>query len=273
MSAFADATLMALSDDAALAELLDPPGDPTHARMRALLGAMYDLSFAEVHDVLDVTVRRNELARAAFPARENRGDITRTSPGYARTDFRFDEVDRLSPLWVDLAAELDVTLLLEVDAGEIESIVARGIEDFTTLAQFEARFAFLDLADFMTRHGLTTVDDLREAFDYLKLELRARTPAAFDPNDPANRFSLRLNVALLFRDALDMAEGLRAAKLAQAVLERTVAAPADTSQATAVRPFAAVVVFPAAELAGASFTAAQVQHLFALEGVVAIFRT
>src|SRR4051812_19083661 len=118
MSAFADQSLMALRADSTLVQLLDPPGDATHARMRALVSAMYEMPFAQIHDVSTVAVRRKELVRPAFPPRENRGDITRTTPAYERSDLRFDEVDRLAPLWIDLAAELDVELVVEFDAGE-----------------------------------------------------------------------------------------------------------------------------------------------------------
>jgi hypothetical protein len=273
VSTFGDASLMALSDDAQLIALLNPPADATHEAIRALVLAMYDMPYVTVHDVVSVDVRHSELARPAFPPRENRGDLTRTSPQYIRTDLRFDEVDRLTPLWIDLAAELDVTLLVEFDNGAIETIAARALEDFTTLDQFRAAFSFIDLDAFMTRHGLTTVDDLRAAFDYLKLELRMRAPAAFDPNDPANRMRFTVNVALLFRDTLDVGDSLRAAKLARAVLERTVVTPADSEAASALRPFVPAVVFPATVLQGAPFTEAQVQALFARENIVAIFRT
>jgi hypothetical protein len=275
VSAFADQSLLALNTNATLVQLLDPPGDPTHARMRALVSAMYDMPFAQIHDVRAVVVRRKELERAAFPPRENRGDITRTSPAYERSDVRFEEVDRLAPLWVDLAAELDVELVIEFDAGEIESVLTRAIEGFTSLAQFRANFAFIDLDDFMERHGITTAAELRDAFDYLKVEVRTRTPDPFDPNDPANRIRFTVNVALLFRDApLDVGESLRAAKLARAVLERTVAAPRESEEASVRRPFVPVVVFPANVVSGgnAPFNAAQVQSLFGSEGVVAVFR-
>jgi hypothetical protein len=273
LSEFGDATLLALSDDTELLRVLDPPDDASHARVRALVGAMYDMPYAEIHEVEAVTVRRSELARPAFPPRENQGDLTRTTPAYVRTDFRFEEIDRLSPFWIDLAAELDVTLVVEFDPGEVESIMARPVDDFTTLAQFRAHFAFIDLDDFMARHGLTTVEELRDAFDYLKLEVRTRAPAAFDPGDEANRITFRLNVALLFRDALEVGDALRAAKLARAVLERTVTAPRDTDQLSTRRAFVPVVVFPASVVTDASVTEAQVQALFAHEGVMAVFRT
>jgi hypothetical protein len=273
MSAFGDASLVALSDDAALVQLLDPPGDTTHARVQALVGAMYDMPFTQIHDVLAISVRRSELSRPAFPPRENRGDLTRTSPDYVRTDFHFEEVDRLVPLWVDLAAELALTLLVEYDAGAVDSILTRAIEGFTTLAQFRAAFAFIDLDAFMSRHGLTTVDDLRNAYEYFKVEIKGRAPATFNPADPANRLELSLNVSVLLRDTLDLSDALRAAKLARAVLERTVIGPRERDEAIPVRPFVPVVVFPESVLTGALFTQPEVEALFLGEGVIAVFRT
>lgn len=234
MSLFADQMLVALSDPRALLALLDPPADRARARMRSLFAAMVDAPFADVQGVQDVTVRRLELARPLFPLRVTNGTWTQSHPQSIRTDVRSDRVDPLGPLWIDLTADLSVTLLLDHESARVESI------------------------------------RVHELLTRIRLEPLPR----FDPADPGNQHRFELGVALLIRDALDVGEALRAAKLARAVLRRTVSyrepAAADTEL---ISPYAPVVVFPAAALATSRFTEPQLRALFAAERVVTVFAT
>ena len=115
---------------------------------------------------------------------------------------------------------LDLTLLLEVDPGAVESILTHNLADFNTLDEFRNQFRFIDLAAFMAKHGLTTVEELKEAYHYLITEIRLRTPPAFDPNDPANLIHFPLEVAILLRETLDVTEALRAIKWVQTVADQ-----------------------------------------------------
>lgn len=232
MSVFVDQMLVALRDPRALTALLDPPVDRAHERMQTLFAAMVDAPFAAVRDVQDVTVRRLELARPLFPASEARGTWTQTQPEPVRTDVRCERDDPLAPLWIDLTADLSVTLVLEHETARVESIHV---------------------------HELVT-------------RVRLEPLPRFDPRDPANRHRFELGVAILIRDELDVGAALRAAKLARSVLRRTIAyreqAGADTALTS---PYAPLVVFPAAALAGSRFTEPQLRALFAAERVVAVF--
>ncbi|ADB53380.1 hypothetical protein [Conexibacter woesei] len=234
MSLFVDQMLVALSDPRALAALLDPPADRAHARMRSLFAAMVDAPFADIHDVQEITVRQLELARPLFPSLVTNGTWTQSHPQPVRTDVRSDHVDPLQPLWIDLTADLSVTFLIEHDAARVESIRV---------------------------HELAT-------------RIRLEPLARFDPRDPANQLRFELGVALLIRDEIDVAEALRAAKLAREVLRRAVPyreqAAADTTLSS---PYAPVVVFPAAALAATRFTETQLRALFAAERVVTVFAT
>jgi hypothetical protein len=185
---------------------------------------------------------------------------------------QWQDVDRLAPLWVDLSADLGVELVLEIDAGEVESIMVREIANITSLADFRSRFRFIDLDAFLDEHGISTVQELRAAFEYLLTEVRMKQPPAFDPDDPANRRRYELSAAILIRDALDVTGALRAAKLARAVLRRTAAfreeAEADFQTTS---PYAVVVVFPIDSLDGTPFTEDELGAFFAAEDVIAIF--
>lgn len=234
MSLFADQMLVALSDHRALAALLNPPADRARERVRSLVAAMADTSFAQIRDVLDMTVRRLELAQPLFPSRRHDGTWQQTGPSHTRAEFRWEDADGVDPLWIDLAADVGLTLLLEHDPAEVESIAV---------------------------HELRTT-------------VRLKPPPRFDPRDPAAQQRFELRVALLIRDELDVGEALRAAKLARALLRRTVAyrerAAADVELTS---PYAPVVVFPATALATSRFTEPQLRALFAAERVVTVFAT
>ncbi|SRR6266511_3868972 len=273
MSEFVDSMLLSLSDPEALTRLLDPPADTGHTRIRSLIDAMYAAPFARIHEVRKLATRNVELARPLFPLRENRGSWAAMTPDYGRADLHWDEVDRGAPIWVDLVADLSVTLVLEVDTGEVESILVRQIEDIVSLDDFRSRFRIFDLDAFLAKHHITTVEDLRERYSYLLTEIKMRQPPAFDPADPKNEASYELGAAITIRDSLEVVEALRAAKLSRVLLERTASyrTQAGVGELEVLSPYASVVVFPQAALTGTPFTDAGLRALFAREGVVAIF--
>jgi hypothetical protein len=163
--------------------------------------------------------------------------------------------------------------LLEQDASQVASVVTREIDAFNSLAEFQARFQFLDVTAFMAQIGVSSFDDLKARYRYLLTEIQAVPPPVFDPNDPANLHSLTLGVAMLFRDALDVGGGLRDAKLARRTLERALAFTSDLSLADARTPFAPIVIFPSAAVDGPPLTADAIQALYASENILALFVT
>lgn len=273
MSLYVDQLLLQLSNPAQLIQLLDPPGDANHTYLRALLTTMYDLEFVTIHDVRNVQVLRAESERLLLTTHLTQGTLTQTIPSYTRTDVIYDGSDKLEPLWFDLEVEIGLTLLLEVDAGEVESIVTHAIEDFKTLAEFQAHFLFFDLNAFMAEHGLTTVDELKEYGQYLLAEIQLKQPPVFDPNDPANLHRYSLNLAVFLRDTLDVAGTLHDVKLARIVTERTQSYRKEFEGNEILLPYAPIVIFPEAALTGLPFNATALQTFFATEGVLALFLT
>ncbi|MFD7297829.1 hypothetical protein ACFV9W_31475 [Streptomyces sp. NPDC059897] len=274
MSEFIDRQLVRLSDPALLVELVDPPGDTGHPRVRELLDAVYAMEFATVRGVSDVAVRHLEFQRPVFAPVRTSGRWGGSAPPYSSTDVALEQHDPSAPLWVDLAADLGLRLLLEVDDGKVESILTHEVTGFTTLNEFRSRFRFLDLDAFMAEHGITTVSELRAAFHCLITEIRLRMPPPFDPDDPANSRRYELKLAMLIRDTVDVAAALRDAKLVRTALERTVLdkTPADGTDEVEVRtPYALVVLFPAASLPGPPLTQAALVTLFRAEGMLALF--
>jgi hypothetical protein len=271
MSTFVDQQMLRLSQPSQLVQLVDPPGDANHTRLRALLGAGYSMEFATIHGVSNVRVRHAEFQRPLFPPRRTSGTWTQTSPSYTRADLTLERGALTDAVWVDLAAELGLTLLLEIDLGEVESVLVDKIGGFSTLAEFRNRFRFLDLDAFMAEHGITTVEELREAFQYLRAEIRGRVPGPFDPNDPANQHSYELRLALLIRDALDVASVLRDAKLARTAAERSLVLRPEVDGGEVRTPYAPVLLFPLTAVPGPPLTQAALEAFFAAEGVLALF--
>jgi hypothetical protein len=253
-----------------------PPSDAERRRVRTLLAAAYDLSLGTVHSIQDVTVRAIEVERPVFPPERTRGTWTGTVPTYTRTDVAEERVDLREPVWLDLVAEVDMTLVLEFDAGEVERIVTREIAGFQTLDEFKQRFQILDfnlldLDRLLKELDVSTVDDLREQYHHLVTEIHLKTPPAFNPDDPANRRHYTLNLAILIRDGLDLVRAVREAKLARAALERTLTYHDQVAEAEVRTPYAPLLIFPKSALADLAFGESDVQRLVSAEGISAVF--
>jgi hypothetical protein len=271
MSQYVDRMLVTLSTPTGFTDLLAPAADATQSRLRALLNAVYDLSFATLHSIPSVTLESLEYQQPFFPPHRTTGNWTQIQPGYTLTDVFLNEETPSLPAWLDLSARVGLTLILEVDTGNIASILTPQISGFTTLADFRSRFRFIDLDAFMAKHSLTTVDDLREAFQYLLTEIRLQTPPIFNPADPANQHRYQLNIAVLIRDTFDLADSLRAAKLTRAMLERTLTYRGEVPTAEVRSPYAILVLFPANSVPAAGPSEAQAQAVFAAERILALF--
>jgi len=270
MAAFRDRTLLRLSDPAVLGELLLPPGDTDGAGVRTMLAATYDLSAARVDRVTGARVQAIALQRPLYPAGRVEGGWSQTVPAYTRTDVALTMPG--APVWVDLLVQLTVTVVTEVDTGGVESVLARGFDEFTTFDEFRARFAFFDLDAFLTEHHLSTVEELRDAFDYVVADIRLRAPGPFDPDDPANTHILPVTLAAVVADPFDVTEGLRATRLVRDAVKGLVGAAPPGIPGESLEPYATAVVFDGTAL-GDGLTAADVQRLYAAEGVLGLALT
>jgi hypothetical protein len=268
---FVDQMLLQLHDAEQLTRLLAPAGDPRHARLHALLNAGYDMPFATLHEVRGLKVRQLELQRPLFPPRRKQGTWTQTTPSYTRTDVAYDSFNWQAPVWLDMAVEVELTLVLEVDPGQVAAIITREIAHFDNLNDFRARFRFIDLDAFMAKHRISTVEELRETANYLLTEIHLRAPAPFDPNDPANEHLYTLNLAILIRDVIDLKAALRDAKLTRAILERTLTYRQETDTAEVRTPYAPIIIFPETGLG--SLNADALKAIFASERILALFTT
>jgi hypothetical protein len=272
MSEFVDRLMLQFRDPAAVVGALVPPGEAPPTRMQQLLTAAYDLPYAKFHGIRDVTVLHSEFQRPLFPPSKVQGTWMQTVPNYARTEVVYDGVQPPTPLWLDLALEVEAQLLLEVDPGEVESILMQDIAGFNSLNDFRARFRFIDLDAFMAEHHITTVEELREAYHYLTAQIRLKALKPFDPNDPANLYRFTLQIGVFLRDLIDLTSLLREIKLARLTLERSVVYPADVGQAEVRTPYAPLLILPTSALT-VVLTADALHAFFALEGILVLFMT
>ncbi|MEU1167396.1 hypothetical protein ACIPX0_09860 [Streptomyces sp. NPDC090075] len=270
MSAFGDRALLALSDPAALGALLSPTGGSGDQRVRTMLASVYDLSAVRLDTITDARVREIALQRPLFPTGRQDGAWSQLVPSYARTELTLTVPEPTRPVWIDLRATVDVTLVAEIDPAGAESVVARAFDDFATFDEFRARFTFFDLDAFLTEHGISTVKELKDAFHYVVAEIQLRTPPPFDPDDPANTHTLPVTLAAVVVDPFDLAGGLRATRLVrEAARPLTGPVPAGLP-AEATEAYATALVIAADGLPD-GLAAADVERLCAAEGVVSLF--
>jgi hypothetical protein len=268
MPSVRDRALLLLSDPARLGALLSA-GDPDRQRIRTMLAATYDLSEARIEAVRDVEVTAVELAHPLFPVSRRSGVWTQLVPAYTRSELTLDVPVPTDPVWVDLLVRLTVTVVTEVDPDGAEAVLARAFDDFDTLEEFRERFSFFDLDGFLIKHRISTVAQLRDAFDYLVADVQLRRPAGFDPDDPANTHRLDVTLAAVAVEPLGLADGLRAARLVRAAASQLTGAVPAGGPIEATAPYATAVVFPAA--GEDTPTAAEIEQLYARDGVISLF--
>jgi hypothetical protein len=270
VASFVDRVLIQFAAPAALEAALAPGGGAALSDLVALVGSVYDLTHVRIDRVTAVTVSEVRVQQPLFPAEHHRGTWTRTQPAYVSTDVAIDSRSATAPVWVDLLARIRVHTVSEVDPGGIESALTKGLADFTSVREFRDQFRFIDLDDFMARHHLVTVDDLREAFEYLLTEVHLRKPRAFDPADPANAHDIELDLALLVADGVDLAAVLRSAATVREVADQTRVAPKDALLGMPDSALAVAVVLGETALTDAGLTAAAVRQLLARERVLCL---
>ncbi|MEV4559247.1 hypothetical protein AB0K51_19970 [Kitasatospora sp. NPDC049285] len=271
MSSFTDALMLRLDAPGGLPGLLLPAGPTGLARVRQLAGTLYGLPAAAVHEVAKLEVAEAEFQRPLFRPRLLSGSWIRTSPAHERTEVLYEGRDAAAPPeWVDLMLRLSATLVLELDPGAIESVVLNDIGEYHTLAEFQAKFRYFDLAGYLARHHIETVDELRRAYRHLLGEIRLAAAPPFDPADPANQRRVPLELAVLVRESVEVTEALRAAQLVRDLAERSLPARREPDGLESRCRVAPVLVFPAAAVAASGVAEADLLAFFAARDVLAV---
>ena len=266
MPTFTDRALVWLRDPGNLGTLLRGAPAASYPRLERLVRAVFDPAGVTIDHITDAAVLSVSPMRALTVA--DRVDLTwqQHQPSFALSDVRGALVRPAAEVWAELYASVRLDLVAELDPGGIESALTTSISDITSLADFQSRFRFLDVDDFLARMRISTVEELRESAEYVLTEVRLRELPPFDPADPANARAVTLDVAVAVLEDRDLAAGLRAARRLQAADTAADPGRADPVFGPARHPYALAVILPPAAAGDPADDA--VDALFAAAGVL-----
>lgn len=269
MATFTDRVLVGLGDPAALGALLRGTPAPSYPQLERLVTAVFDPESVRIDRIVGATVLDVTPMRALPGADRLSLTWQQHQPTFQLADLRGTLTRTGSEVWADLFARVQLSLVAEVDPGDIASAVATTLTNITSLADFQSRFRFLDLDDFLVRMHISTVEELRESAEYVLAEVRLRPLPPFDPDDLANVSSVTLDIAVAVLDERDLAAGLRAAMRLRAAGAAADPGRADPVFGPARHPYALAVVLPRAAAGDVDDDA--VDALFAAAGVLPLF--
>lgn len=270
MSEFSDRLMVKFLEPAKVLALLTPPSDPSRSRVRRLLESVYEFGDLIVHEVDSVTVQRTELQVPVTVPVDLHGTWEKYFPQSERA-FATVSAPRLSRTrWVAMRLQTRVTVKVEVAAGAFERLVHADLSDVATLAEFEARFMFIDVQGFMAQAGVSTFQELKRHLPQL-LELHFADPPAFDPADPAAKRTLPLTVCAQFFPTVDLEGALRQIKASRQAVDATLPREEAPDGGEAMASCAWMAVFPANAQPPGTLTVAEVERLFRHESTVAVF--
>jgi hypothetical protein len=270
MSQFVDRALLQLHDPAALTTLLKGAAAPPYPQFERLLDAVFASENATIDHIDDLTVLAT-LPVVLVPGKDRiSATWTASQPAHALSDIRGELTRTGVGPWAHLLASIQIRVALAIDSGGVESVVMSSIEDIQSFADFESRFRYLDLQAFLATHKITTVEQLREAAQYVLAEVRLKQPPPFASQTPGSAYDVAIDLALLLQDEVDVMAGLMwAQQLWAAGCTHPPGTPSSVLGQTQ-RPFAAAVVFPRSGLGG-SISAAAIDALYAKSKVLPLF--
>lgn len=271
MVGFIDRALLQLHEGTALADLIKGGGAAPYSQCDRLITSVFAAENADLDSVNDVSVLSCTPMRL-FQSRDRvAGTLVTTQPAYATSDLRGDIIHPTTGQWASLFATLQLSIVVATDPGGVESAVISSLENITSFADFESRFRYIDLQAFLDAHQITTVEQLREAAQYVLAEMHLKQPPPFDPHDPANTYTIALDLAVVLNEELDLQSGLMAAQLLRAAGESGPPGSASAVLGQAAHPFAVAVVFPQSALGAGQPTPAQIDQLFAKVDLLPLF--
>ncbi|AZM46652.1 hypothetical protein DMB38_13285 [Streptomyces sp. WAC 06738] len=264
MGVVQDKGLKQLSDPATLTSLLTP-----HAQL--LIERTHTLEYERVVSVKQLRVMRRTLGEPLFAPRRRQGAWNQVTPAPTRTEFSW-EGEAAAPVWIDASVDLEIDVVAETDPGGIDSVVTRAVDSYRTLDEFRAQFSYLNLDEFMASHGLKTVEDLREAGEYLRTEVRLRRPPPFDPADPHNVRTVPVTAAVLLADPTDVLAALRSARRVAAAARDRPLPPSTFGVRSA--PYALAAAFTThPQPPDQALSKAEITSLFGGAGITPLFLT
>jgi hypothetical protein len=280
MSVFADRLLLQFSDNSFVQDLLT-----NQLGLAALFNLTYAVEDIDLRQIALADVPRRAFEVPAFETIRTNGTDEKIVPTTERV-----RVERVQPrygrlAWVDVLLDVLVSTQVESKAMPIERINVQNLLDklggVASMVELRNKLAALyppSIVDaFFQQLRITSVEDFKRQ-PSLFLEFVYKAPPAFDPADPQNTRTFRLNVCVQFQPELKIGETLQAAKLCRSILENERDFVQTFEGGEIETPYAFVVIFAdSAVVDGAlpNLTAAQikagVQTLFQTERMLARF--
>lgn len=252
--------------------LLVPLADTGRQRIRALLAGVYrpELLGVEAVDEVSVSATRFQVP-VVEPARAD-GILDQLSPSPgSRTQLSVELPSAADILWVDLMIDAVVRVRVSSSAALLAGVTAEDVS-VLSVADFEARFEFLDLPALMAASGVHTYPELQGRFPQL-FKLHYADPPVYDPDDPSVRRTYRLQISTLFFPTLDLVEALRRLTRTRRALDAAGPTRAEYEGGAVLGASAWLAVFPDGAIGGGTPARAQIEALFGAENVVAAFET
>lgn len=271
MSQFIDRAMLQLHRAGPLTTLLKGTGSAPYPRLERLITAVFAPGGEQVHSIENVTVLDVEPVMMMPERGHVTGTWAVTQPAAGLGDVRGEIVRTGSGPYAHLMASIQLTAVVERGGTPVDTVATQSIEDITSFADFESRFRFLDLPQFLENHRITTLEQLRQAGPHLLTEIRLEQPPAFDPQASANSYDVDLALAIVVLDVLDVSAGLVAARHLWSAGEGQPPGVRSPVLGATSRPFAVAIVFPSNALGGNQPTVAAVDSLYAAADVLPLF--
>jgi hypothetical protein len=280
MSAFADLLLLRFLQENFVQDLLT-----TQLGLASLFSLTYATEDLELDQIALTGVQRREFQAPAFETIRTNGIDEQIMPTAERV-----KVDRAQPrygrlAWVDVFLDVLLATTVKSKAMAIETITAQSLLEklggVVSMQDLKDKLAALYPASvvdaFFKKLRITSVNDFKR-HPTLFLEFVYKAPPPFDPGDPQNSRSFRLNVCVQFQPELKISEALQAAKLCRSILENERDFAQTFNGGDIDTPYAFVVIFADSAVVDGglpNLTAAQIKtnikSLFLAERMLAHF--
>lgn len=280
MSAFADQMLLKFLDDTFVVDLLK-----NQLSLPALFYLTYEVTDIELKDFAlppELPVLRRQFQMPVFETIRTSGTEERIVPTPERVQVNHEQprYGRLS--WVDVFLEILLATKVHDKGAPIEKITVKNLIEklggVASLDELKAKLKELYpvsvVEAFFKKLRISSVEEFKRRGN-LFLEFVYKEPPPYDPNDPQNARSFRVNVCVQFQPELKILEALQNAKLCRSILENERDFTEAFEGGEIKTPYAFVVIFP--ESAVPNQNKAQIKTdikaLFAAEQMLAHFVT
>jgi hypothetical protein len=280
MSIFADRILLQFLQDAFIEELLQ-----NQLGLSTLFSLAYKTEEIELREISLAGVQRRQFQMPAFETIRTTGTEERILPAPERI-----QVNRTQPRygrlsWVEVFLEVLLLTKFHKQGSPIERIATNdliaelgGVDSLAELRnKLAERYSESVVEAFLKKLKIASVEEFKKNAN-LFIEFFYQEPPAFDPDDPQNSKTFRLNICVKLQSELNLMESLQTAKLCRSILENE-RDFAETFEGGEIKmPYVFLTIFPesvAVDNAIPGLNATQIQQgvkaLFATEGMLAHF--